>query len=150
MTSVLYSLRTKIDRDGTQHYRLTKFLDGEVESSYHVSREQCECPAGQRPTCRHRQMLPHMLNASIANTHWFYDHDHGGQVVDFEGMSREAYERAAREAPPLRFDMDYTNSVGHSPAADALQPAPEGLLAPSPEQLAPTPTLQPIHPWRRL
>lgn len=107
MTQTLYSLRTEIDHDGAMRYRITKFVAGEVESSYHTSRDACECPAGVRPTCRHRQMLPHMLNADIANTHWFYDHDRGGAIVDFEGVPRSRYE----------FDA-------------AQPPAPEGLLVP--------------------
>lgn len=103
--SVLYSLRSEIDAEGAQRYRITKFTDGEVESSYHTSREACECPAGVRPTCRHRQMLPHMLNAQIVNTHWFMLWPEA-QVVDFEGTTRAAYERAlalAETAPEATF-----------------------------------------------
>lgn len=99
MTSVLYSLRSEIDADGRTAYRITKFTDGEVESSYHTSREQCDCPAGVRPSCRHRQMLPHMLNAQIVNTHWFYEFDRG-DIVDFEGVSRATYQAIAESAVP--------------------------------------------------
>lgn len=80
MTSqTLYSLR----HDGDQ-YRITKFLDGEVESSYLCTTHECTCPAGHRPTCRHRQMLPQMLAHGIANTHWFFNFD-TNRVVDFSG-----------------------------------------------------------------
>lgn len=105
MTQTLYSLRTEIDHDGAMRYRITKFVAGEVESSYHTSRDACECPAGVRPTCRHRQMLPHMLNADIANTHWFYDHDRGGAIVDFEGVPRSRYE----------FDAEVIEAIAHQP-----------------------------------
>lgn len=65
----LYNLRTS---DG--EYRITKFTaDLEVESSYITSLDTCECPAGVRPTCRHRQMLPKMLAQGIEDSPCFYD-----------------------------------------------------------------------------
>lgn len=142
--SVLYSLRTEIDREGATRYRITKFVDGEVESSYHVDRSACECPAGVRPTCRHRQMLPQMLNADIANTHWFYDHDHGGRIVDFEGTTREFYEHVEAEAyidrnPSLQ-PHSVTVSTGDfdSPSGGSNPPA------------VATPNAGPRPSWRRL
>lgn len=94
MTTIpMYSLRT--DPGG---YRITKFVDGEVESSYAVTESECECPAGHRHTCRHRQMLPTMLAHGIANTHWFYLHDRGGQIVDFNGTQKHLLDRLAGEA----------------------------------------------------
>lgn len=88
MPQTLYSIRTDIDKDGQDGYRITKFVDGEVESSYLTNRNACECPAGVRPTCRHRQMIPHMLNADIQNTHWFMTWPEA-EVVDFQGQSRQ-------------------------------------------------------------
>ena len=68
----LYNLKT----DGDQ-YRITKFTnDLDVESSYLLSETECECPAGHRPTCRHRQMLPTMLANDLADSGGFYDFDH--------------------------------------------------------------------------
>jgi len=83
MTQTLYSLRT----DGDQ-YRITKFVDGDVESSYLCSETECECPAGVRPSCRHRQMLPNMVNQGLANSHWFYDYARG-YACDFQGGSKQ-------------------------------------------------------------
>ena len=91
MTSTLYSIRTHIDHEGRDSYVITKFVDGEVESSYRTSREACECPAGVRPSCRHRQMLPHMLRAGIINTHWFLTWPEA-EVVDFQGTLRRNLE----------------------------------------------------------
>ena len=67
----LYNLRSA---DGD--WRITKF-DGDlnVESSYLVSTDACECPAGHRPSCRHRQMLPRMLAAQAEDSPMFYDFD---------------------------------------------------------------------------
>lgn len=93
MTQTLYSLRT--DPSG---YRITKFVDGEVESSYLTSTDACECPAGHRHTCRHRQMLPQMLAHGIADTYWFMDWDRSGSIVDFNGASKRLYDQLATAA----------------------------------------------------
>ena len=116
MPQVLYSLRTEIDAEGHDLWRITKFVDGNVESSYHVSRTDCGCPAGIRPSCRHRQMLPQMLNADIVNTHWFLLWPEA-QVVDFEGTTRAAYERAAADAGMP--SMIATTPQPHSTTASA-------------------------------
>ncbi len=72
-------------------YRSTGYItkwstDGNVEASYSVSDEGCTCPAGSRPTCRHRQMLPYLR--PIADTHWFLDWDNGRRVVDLMGTPK--------------------------------------------------------------
>jgi len=103
----LYSLRTEIDHDSASHYRITKFVDGEVESSYLVGHDACECPAGHRHTCRHRQMLPQMLAHGIANTHWFFAFDMGGAIVDFNGTPKRLFDELAAlpKLPPLEHDL---------------------------------------------
>lgn len=98
-TTPMYSLRT--DPGG---YRITKFTDGEVESSYAVTESECECPAGHRHTCRHRQMLPTMLAHGIANTHWFYLHDRSGQIVDFNGTQKHLLDQLSATAPLTPLD----------------------------------------------
>ena len=72
--------------DGDQ-YRITKFTDGNPSSSYLCTESECECPAGERPTCRHRQMLPQMIRSNIINTPWFLDWDASGGITDFDGNS---------------------------------------------------------------
>lgn len=132
---ILYSAKSTIDAEGQAAYRITKFNDGEVESSYLTNGSQCDCPAGVRPTCRHRQMLPQMIADGIINTHWFLDWDGGKAIVDFEGTMKSALDYLlappAGEAlqgdlplEPLRFNKDYSNSIGHSPAYDSTTPAP--------------------------
>ena len=57
-------------------YQITKFTDDlDVESSYITSRSTCDCPAGVRDTCRHRQMLPEFLEAKYVDKSWFLDWD---------------------------------------------------------------------------
>ena len=65
-------------------YRITKFVDGSPEGSYLCSVEACECPAGHRPTCRHRQMLLEFTSRHLVNSHLFWDFDNR-QSCDFAG-----------------------------------------------------------------
>jgi hypothetical protein len=54
-------------------YRITKFTrDYVVESSYIVSAEGCDCPAGARPVCRHRTMLPFFEDGGHIDDGWFF------------------------------------------------------------------------------
>jgi len=72
--------------------RITKFTDDlDVESSYITSRDVCDCPAGHRDTCRHRQMYPEFAANERINTPWFLDwdnhrwyyyHSQAGQLLD--------------------------------------------------------------------
>lgn len=74
-------------------YRITKFnRDGDTESSYLCSHHECECPAGVRPTCRHRQMLPLFLELNLVDTQWFIDWDNHRTVVDFNGVPKPYYD----------------------------------------------------------
>ncbi len=76
--TILYNCHS----DGDQ-YRITKFDSlGNVESTYLCTTEECECPAGVRPTCRHRQMLPLFLKREAVNTFWFFDFDRKGWVTN--------------------------------------------------------------------
>lgn len=121
MKQTLYSLHSGIDRTGAYEHRVTKFVDGEVESSYLTTQTECECPAGHRPSCRHRQMLPQMLAAGIANTHWFWDFDLG-RVVDFDGQLKSNLD-AMNELAPIPgvtiLDLSDMGAV-HNAIADAV------------------------------
>lgn len=73
--------------------RITKFDDDlDVESSYITTRDTCECPAGVRDTCRHRQMYPAFIESKRADTGWFFDYDeHKWYYYDQEtGLLTEA------------------------------------------------------------
>ena len=68
-------------RHSGDQYRITKFdSDMNPEGSYLCTLEECECPAGVRPTCRHRQMLPKFIARSHVGDEWFFDFDRGGWV----------------------------------------------------------------------
>lgn len=93
--SILYNCHT----DGDQ-WRITKFNElGDVESSYLCTETECECPAGQRQTCRHRQMLPKFINREAVNTFWFYDHDRGGWVMNEPATNGHDVEPAGLPSP---------------------------------------------------
>lgn len=75
MTS-LYNCRHSGDQ-----YRISKFSSHfDLEASYLVDATACECPAGHRPICRHREMLPKFINRGHIGDEWFFDHDRGGWV----------------------------------------------------------------------
>src|SRR5260221_3506240 len=76
MMSILYNCRHSGDQ-----YRITKFdSDMNPQGSYLLSLEECECPAGVRPMCRHRQMLPKFIARGHVGDEWFFDFDRGGWV----------------------------------------------------------------------
>ncbi len=57
-------------------FRLTKFdADFNVLSSYIVSNGGCDCPQGNKPTCRHRKMLPDFAKQGHIDDGSFFDWD---------------------------------------------------------------------------
>ena len=72
MTS-LYTLRST-PKEG--EFIVMKFdPDYEVESVYALSAGECMCPAGHKPKCRHRTMLPLFLAQHHVDDGWFLDWD---------------------------------------------------------------------------
>lgn len=125
---ILYSAKSIIDAEGLSAYRITKFADGEVESSYLTNGVTCDCPAGPRPTCRHRQMLPQMISSGIVNTHWFLDWDLGRVICDFEGTPKA---RIDAMLPPPADRQTFTIPDGYTAVRDAEGRA-TGEITPTP------------------
>ena len=74
--TILYNCRHSGDQ-----YRITKFdHDMNVVSSYLCDIDNCDCPRGPHPTCRHRQMLPKFITRQHVGDEWFLDFDRGGWV----------------------------------------------------------------------
>ena len=115
---ILYNCRHSGDQ-----YRITKFdSDMNPQGSYLVDEEACECPAGVRPTCRHRTMLPKFIARHHVGDEWFFDFDRGGWV---QGEAHWAQEIVIHEATHLE---DFRNAVANivdEPAVADTQP-PEG------------------------
>lgn len=129
----LYNLKTDGD-----HYRITKFTnDLEVESSYLCSEAECECPAGHRPSCRHRQMLPVLLAGNALNNAVFYDFD-----------TQTFYQSANAETSDFDSQPDEIQSPSEAEIATALdQSAPQSgenppLSEPASETAAPQNTAE--------
>lgn len=145
MTLTLYNLRA----DGDE-WRITKFIDGEVEASYLTSHSECTCPAGSRPTCRHRQMLPDLLDRHMADSDLFWHFD-GRFSCDINGVpARHTVEQTVEPAPfnitATEIDQRYQSSVLNDPLTEYIVDQTYKVvadlgLAPSP---APTPK-----PFRR-
>lgn len=112
---ILYNIKSDDSPNGSNvvSYRITKFdEDLNPESSYLVSPIVCECPAGVRDTCRHRKMLPLMLDR--VDTAWFYCFD-DKQWYDPTGQAHVMEVVEARddieEEPPDAPAPDLTNEV---------------------------------------
>jgi hypothetical protein len=73
---ILYNCK----HDGDQ-FRISKFDEHmDVIASYLCTEDECDCPAGVRPTCRHRQMLPLFIRRKAIGSGWMLDFDRGGWV----------------------------------------------------------------------
>jgi hypothetical protein len=121
--TTLYNLHT----DGDQ-YRITKFRDGDVEASYLCTEEECECPAGHRASCRHRQMVPEMVARGLVDSHWFWNFDRH-EAVDINGASKAMFDNLNQLAniPGIQV-LDLNDIVGvHNTIAEAVgEPLIEG------------------------
>lgn len=136
--TILYSCR----HDGDQ-YRISKFNDGDVESSYLTDGESCDCPAGHRRMCRHREMLPLFIRRGAVNTGWQLDYDRGGwvQMWEDEPAFTDTGAELPRETIPelpegvQMFGMDDVLGI-HNAIAEAVG-EPEAIIPP------------PAKSWRR-
>src|SRR6266850_5946987 len=95
--TILYNCRHSGDQ-----YRITKFdHDMNPMSSYLCTLEECDCPRGPHPTCRHRQMLPKFISREHVGDEWFLDFDHGGWVqMGPEWSQADGYGPTPDLAPP--------------------------------------------------
>lgn len=96
--------------DGDQ-FRISKFdSDWNVESSYLLDATNCQCPAGHRPSCRHRDMLPKFIARNAVGTQWFFDHDRGGWVQGWkEEPSLDESVKAQVVEMKLYHELDHTH-----------------------------------------
>lgn len=135
--TILYNCKHAGDQ-----YRITKFnSEGDPESSYLTTFEECDCPAGKRPMCRHREMLPKFIQRGAVDTGWFFDYDRGGWV---DNRTEDELEQVTFEPmPPLPdgvqvFSLDDPAEL-HNAIAEAvgedLNAFVNGSPEPSPEQL---------------
>lgn len=84
------------------------------ESVYLTSETECTCPAGVRPSCRHRQMLQSFLATSRIDTDWFFNHDTGewsqpfGELDDSDVVIQpeEVAIEPVPDSPPSKEEWD--------------------------------------------
>lgn len=120
---------------------VTKFDDDlNVESSYKIlsGGAVCECPAGHRPTCRHRQMLGQLMER--VDTAWFLDFD-TRQWVDPTGQAAGI---GPVEGEDMPFDLGPQGSLGSEIATPQRT-----ILEESQPQPEPITKLDDSHPFRR-
>lgn len=127
--------------EGDSH-RITKFdSDFNVESSYLTNGRECECPAGHRPTCRHRQMLPRFLAKGAGTGQWFHNFEAKSWVraeadVEFEPETLGDLASAASqvEVTPQMVE-DAVDYIDRNPSLAAPQPINLLALATPPKPL---------------
>ena len=134
----LYNLRTALDG-----YRITKWdSDMNPESSYliggadHTDRVECECPAGSRSTCRHRQMLQDLI--PLVDTEFFWDFERH-YACDANGMRAPLQPHSPTVTTP---DFDSGDGGSIPPAAANIE---DWSDVPTGEE-----ALTPSTPWRRI
>jgi hypothetical protein len=143
-------------RHSGDQYRITKFdADMNPQGSYLVDDEACECPAGVRPTCRHREMLPKFLQRGHVGDEWMFDYDRGGWVqmgeewaqpvetgshlsgdptdnIDWDTMAEERLGQRPKSAPTGATSLPEGESEPQVTAASVgavydMPPLPEGV-----------------------
>lgn len=111
-------------------FRITKFDDDmNPQSSYLCTTEECECPAGVRPTCRHREMLPKFLARDHIGDEWFFDYNRGGWVqmgLEWRQQEQEPSPELMKAFETLLPKQDHPEAYGIGPAITqgALEPPP--------------------------
>jgi hypothetical protein len=111
---ILYNLKSA---DG--EWRITKFDDDlEMESSYIVSTDQCECPqwTSRERECRHMKMLPMMLER--ADSPWFFCYE-DAQWYDPTGQAKDNQEVATDESGLEAEQIEGLDEEGHEGFTEA-------------------------------
>ena len=66
---ILYNIKR-----GPHGFAIGKFdEDLNLLAAYNTDSDYCSCPAGPRPTCRHRKMLPRMLGRVDTDEFYCYE-----------------------------------------------------------------------------
>lgn len=144
--SAVYNLRShKLD-----NFIVTKFDDDfNIESYYEMTvadgEVRCGCPAGVRPTCRHRQMFAQLLTR--LDTAWFLDFDTRAWV-DPTGEASNLSEATASSVPSPQGVQSL--KVGQADMGSIpTELHTETILEESQPQPEPITKLDDSHPFRR-
>lgn len=103
----LYNLKSA---DGD--WRITKFTNElDPEGSYLVSSDACTCPAGVRPTCRHRQMLPKFLAAEAEDSGMFFHFETEQFLAPDLGESNSSSDLQETDDPSADSEVEFADNV---------------------------------------
>ncbi len=123
--TALYSCRSI----NAVEYRISKFdADLNLQSSYIMTQEGCDCPQGHKPTCRHRKMLPTFAKEGHIDDGYFYDWD--------TRMWRKPINEAI-DIEPAEVPSPISAVEGAPDVSQANAPSPP-VVEPSGSALAPT------------
>lgn len=123
----LYNCR----HDGDQ-FRITKFdSDFNPEASYICDAVNCECPAGVRPTCRHRHMLPKFIARNAVGTNWFLDFDRGGWVQGWKEEPSQIESTNPVAESVVESSGAVTPTVGNEDVGSSPYASPSSATGPS-------------------
>lgn len=117
--------------DGDQ-YRISKFTnDLDVEASYLTSNEECDCPAGHRPVCRHRIMLVRFIAKNATAGQWFHNYEHNQWIRATSDDEIITEEDIAEMADGLEKDEHLASAASEliAPSHTDLMVSPEGMDA---------------------
>ena len=142
-----YNLRS--NPSGELPYHIIKFDSSlNPESAYNLGHTICECPAGHRPTCRHRQMLPHLIEK--VDTAWFWNFE-AGEWQDPLGTAAEQDEVAEHDEATGGLDNPIEQEVEEgteAPGHTDLMISPEAIDEALEANPLPEPVTKPS--WRRI
>lgn len=109
----------------TGAFTIAKFDDDcNFETSYIISADlkSCSCPAGPRPSCKHRKMVPRMVDH--LGDGWFYDYDRQKwhKPIDEADMAEPASDFVKWDTPETGSDTetDLTADAPLPELADAV------------------------------
>lgn len=133
-----YSLRSTPARG---EYTILKFdQDFNVEAIYALNTQTCTCPAGVRPLCKHRKMLP-MFVPTHVDDGWFLDWDTRlwrGPVADAPAQLADPEVLAQQIAPSFATEGSATVLSKRSAESSAQsEPAPTQVSPPPPPVVEP-------------
>ena len=123
-----YNLRS--NPPGDLPYQIIKFDDAlNPESVYNVGKTVCECPAGVRLTCRHRQMLPKLIER--VDTAWFLCfetmewEDPTGNAAEHDEVAEHDAATGGLSEPQFPILEEGTEPADPAPQAVSQHPAPQ-------------------------
>ena len=114
-------------RRGPHGFSLAKFDENlNLLAAYDVDPKYCSCPAGPRPTCRHRKMLPRMLGKVDSAEFYCYETQTWHSPLEGRGFNNEVEADVVAEGEQRRVGFAEPPKVEREPISAPVQPAASG------------------------